>query len=215
MCAYEAPDPFSTEEAHKAVGYTVGKKRASYPRTKKAIGGFAEGLETVGIKLSKEGKGMVSNMDKLFADVPVIDATILILGFYAGYNGMTPMTAIMGWLPGFSKQKTIVSSGSTISDPFGFQGVRDTQLNVERLSQIPGGVGIPIIVPKKPENMTDQEVKDEKLFDSYRICLGCCGAIEAYMITRPGSLGAITGLVGTMAVAAAEAIKGIGAIVPG
>ena len=219
MCASSPTVPSAT---------TTVKKYA-----KKGGKAFVGGLEKVGIKLkgmSKESQSKIDAIDKLFAEASPIDGIILILGFYAGWHGHTPMTNIMGWIPGFGG----AAGGQTTTSGSGFDWYKNNPMDPYRIAQGEAAqlttkdVTTVIHHPADPPwhayawdetvttkvaveqtEKTAEQAVSAKILDSTKICMGCIGAIEAYMITRPGALAAMTGLVGDLAQAAATAAVGL------
>jgi MFS family permease len=133
-------------------------------------------------------------VDELAQDMPRADAVILVLGMIAGSQGYTPLSAILGAdITGSMKVQEKASSGA-------IQGM---------LSAGPL-VGVGLIVGGLIGTFEGLSSGDEPTDNATReawqakIAMAAIGAIEAYAITRPGTVAGI-----------GEIVKGVGEIIPG
>ena len=145
------------------------------------------------LKLPRTAKELDEAMQDLLSKLPLADAAVMMGGFFAGYHGMTPMTALLGGIGKIGVAAPI--AGNVIFDmidPFGFFH----QKAAERAAAT------------TPEDIARVEHEMAML----RWSMACVGLVEAYMMTRPGALQGVLNFVGQMAQATAE---GIDAIIPG
>ena len=149
---------------------------------KKGAKAAVKGGESFAVKLPKTTKELDETMQELLGKIPVADAMVCVAGFYAGYQGMTPMTMIMGGLKGFGAGVSTVTTvvGSVAFDP----------TNILR-------------------NLVDKvaEEKKEAVALQWKLTMACIGLIEAYMITRPGALAAVGNLAAAMTQAGIDIFK--------
>lgn len=144
----------------------------------------------------------VSRLDKLFAELPPQDALIMSMGFIAGWNGYTPLSAMLGlagngdplqWL------KDKAASGDVVA---GYQSGFFTVPGIPVVGMVAGG--ITSLIDGLSGNPSNEVSPEQNASLVVHISMGCIGAIEAYAITRPGTVQGI-----------GEIVKGIGEIVPG
>lgn len=156
---------------------------------------------------------MSETLDRFLGEIPPQDILILSMGFFAGTQGYTPLSALMKF------------SGDA---PIDVDKIKDTQLkaaagqanvSLNLLSLSPFSAWAPVLLGEYPESlfMSIDEAKSGGLTDDEKaaiearrqhliatIALGCIGAIEAYAVTRPGTVQGV-----------GEIVKGIGEMIPG
>ena len=129
--------------------------------------------------------------------MPFSDYVVLASGFYAGYMGLTPATMMLGMFGVGKKIPSFSIFGIEVPDPLGFIStmVKD-------------------IAAKDPAKAAEWGISGQtgSFPLEIKIAYACVGMIEAYMMTRPGAMGAMLNFVTGMAQATAA---GIDAIIPG
>lgn len=159
---------------------------------------------------------LVGGLDKLVADMKPEDLLIMSMGAFAGSRGYTPLTALfsVGGLSvgSVSDLKAKADKGDVVA---GFQvGFGGSPLGMftgaiplvglisglNSAAQVASKGSGPDVTPEM--SSSDKNIVVEAIYS--KIALACIGAIEAYTITRPGTLAGV-----------GEIVKGIGEIVPG
>lgn len=157
----------------------------------------------------------VKYLDDLMAEMPPTDLMVMMLGAVAGYNGYTPMSAVINVGSGLGDinkgLKEKADKGDVIAgyaygatnSPFGVLGGASPLITF-----IYGSLGAAQAAQAgtTPEtvNLPVDQRKELAQAIMAKAALAAIGAIEAYAITRPGTIAGI-----------GEIVKGIGEIVPG
>jgi hypothetical protein len=144
---------------------------------------------------SKKKFNLKEAVDELAKDMPRADAIILVLGMIAGSQGYTPLSALLGSnITGSGTIQNKAANGA-VQGFFSAGPLAGVGLIVGGLfGTIEGFVGS----GDEPTDTATREAWQSK------IAMAAIGAIEAYAITRPGTVAGI-----------GEIVKGIGEIVPG
>lgn len=150
---------------------------------------------------------LTERLDKLLAEAPPQDLLIMGFGLVAGWNGYTPITGLMNmggnavstWQDLVDKaSKGDVIAGGMAGMPLGLAGGAIGMMYAAFAGPINAMTGEREVVvePDKVKIMRDAIAA--------KTALACIGAIEAYAITRPGTVAGI-----------GEIVRGIGDIIPG
>jgi len=144
--------------------------------------------------MTKKKFNLKEAVDELARDMPRADAVILVLGMIAGSQGYTPLSAILGMdLTGSMKVQEKAASGA-------IQGMLSAGPLVG-VGLIVGGLLGTIEGLTSGDEPTDNATREAW---QAKIAMAAIGAIEAYAVTRPGTVAGI-----------GEIVKGVGEIIPG
>jgi hypothetical protein len=148
-------------------------------------------LRKLSVTLPKTGAELEKFLQEGMEHLPVADVMVMGAGFYAGYHMMTPFTLMMS---------RIFSAGKLLNPAtWAMDLASAVSLQID-------GIGISDPVQK--------ETKKNELELRYKLGYASIGLIEAYMVTRPGFMSGMLNFLGQLTLAGAEAIKGIGEIIP-
>ena len=135
-------------------------------------------------QIPKTSKQMEDVLTTAAKNVPGADYIIMLAGFIAGTKGYTPLTMLI---------KVFGIAGGMETGWPGLNPNSTWGRTVAKIEAQQSGT------PPTPENtLSAEEI----------LTLGCVGLIEAYALTRPGTVGAIGSTI-------AGVIQGIGSIIPG
>lgn len=160
-------------------------------------------LGTAKSMVSDAADRMVEMIDKMLEKLPAEDAIIFTCGFYAGYHGYTPITALMK------------GAGAGVADLQAKAAKGDLAAGLQ-LGMGFGGLGMSLGVmyaafsgPINKLLNSNVDMPESSRADiiagfEAKIALACVGAVEAYALTRPGTIAGI-----------GQIVQGIGAIIPG
>lgn len=142
-------------------------------------------------------------LDKLLGEAPPQDILILAMGFIAGANGYTPLSALFKSSGVLSSTDSLQEKAAKGDATAGFMSGLTSIPGLPIVGGIAGGLiaGLNGLFPTAPLSEPEKVTYDATMA---KLSLACIGAIEAYAITRPGTVAGI-----------GEIVKGIGEIVPG
>lgn len=168
---------------------------------------------------------IVNKLDALLADMPPADILVLAGGFLAGTMGYTPLSAILGAAGkgDISGNTEIRKAREAIKGKLTEQEMNQANNYLNQLdfmaafgsmfgNPVPGfaaswaASGVDMMADQKAPLTQEQleRQKDTREYIKLSLVMGITGMIEAYVITRPGTIAGI-----------GEIVKGIGEIVPG
>lgn len=179
-----------------------------HPVMEGAIQGSKRGYRAKPFRLPKTENEFEEAFTDLFSQMNPADVAIMTAGFFAGYHCMTPMTLLIQGAKGVMDTVDQIATGAqaagaTLAESYMFI----TGLPMELASFFTTGQWIDpstgtSYVPTKAQTKTQSVVNSTKW--SY----ACLGLIEAYMITRPGALAAVLGLLETGMSVAGSSLQG-------
>jgi hypothetical protein len=169
----------------------AGNEPTKFKKTHKALKAFKE------YQLPKSPADIDKMMENALDKVPFSDYIIMASGFYAGFHGFTPATMMLGLFGVGKKMPSYTIFGIEVPDPMGFVSTAIKNMAAQN-PELAAKYGITGQAGEFP-----LEIK---------FAYGCVGLIEAYMMTRPGAMGAMLNFVTGMAQATAA---GIDALIPG
>jgi|WetSurMetagenome_2_1015567.scaffolds.fasta_scaffold104612_3 hypothetical protein len=151
--------------------------------------------------------GLVDVVDRLTKEADPTDLFILSAGFIAGYHGYTPVTSLMklggGAISSIDDMKQKAKNGDVVAGfELGF-GLGGGVLGAGIGAAYSAFSGVFSHVSNSPDIPVD---KKKEILEGLiaHLSMACIGAIEAYAITRPGTIAGI-----------GEIAKGIGEMLPG
>lgn len=162
----------------------------------------------------------IQRMDVLFSDLPPQDLLIMAGGFIAGTQGFTPLSSLIRYgaeSPSArikEAKETAASklSGDELARANSFLGILDFNNTISAflplgwLTQQVQGAGASQMTETINAIAGGDPVKQKNVRDYLlsTVAMGCIGMIEAFALTRPGTMAGI-----------GEIVKGIGEIIPG
>lgn len=149
---------------------------------------------------------VIDRLDRFMSELAPADALIMSMGFYAGYNGYTPLTAIINQTGSGGYYQNLIDRANRGDVAAGFQGglMFGGGLLGASLGAMYSAFKGPIDALTGNPAVGEAERQDIIKGFQAKIAMACMGAIEAYAITRPGTIQGI-----------GEIVKGIGDIIPG
>jgi len=169
-------------------------------------------------KLLAQVETTTQKIDRFVGEIAPPDLLILAGGFVAGTQGWTPLSAILKVAPEFNISKKLESLKETAKQKLPPEKANAVNMMADSmgLASFFNPIAIPVVswgsgeMERQLETLPDyqESTKEEKeAMKEYfmaTLCMGIVGMVEAYVITRPGSIAGI-----------GEIIKGIGEIIPG
>jgi len=156
------------------------------------------GRKRPGSSNTDQKREFIDSLDKLFAEVNATDAIIMTAGAIAGMKGYTPLSAMINIGKG-------VATGTATGSLYNIDPLLKSALTYgTAFAGVPGIIGAYFTLWSKPAEQQTQEEKDQLAVFGDTIAMGMIGLIEAYAVTRPGTVAGV-----------GEIVKGIGGIVPG
>lgn len=145
-------------------------------------------------KVDKEA--LVRTIDRFVGEIPASDLVIMAAGAFAGSQGYTPITSMMKAFGGASLEIGTLA---------------------ERMQKDPTWLASGVVMPLPTlvaswllgnEGTTEEARYQQQDQFKAMLALSAVGLIEAYTMTRPGTLPALTKLAGDLAIAAGEIVPG-------
>jgi len=170
------------------------------------------------MKRKDTAKAITDTLDRFVGEIPPADLLILTGGFIAGTQGYTPLTAMLKLAPELDYKVKLMDAKRTAASKLTPEQASGVNAFIDTLGI--GAIGNPLggliagwgadqitqqleSMPSYQKSSSSERVAMKEYFVA-TLSLGLAGMIEAYVITRPGSIAGV-----------GEIIKGIGEIVPG
>ena len=163
---------------------------------------------------------VIQRMDVLFSDLPPQDLLIMAGGFIAGTQGFTPLSSLIRYgqetpsahIREAKEAAASKLSGDELAQANAFLGILDFNNTISAflplgwLTQQVQGAGAAQVTETINAIAGGDPVKQKNVRDYLlsTVAMGCIGMIEAFALTRPGTMAGI-----------GEIVKGIGEIIPG
>jgi len=169
-------------------------------------------------KILAQVESTAAKVDRFVGEIDPPDLLILAGGFIAGTQGWTPLSAILKIAPEFNISKKLEDLKTKAAEKLPPEKANAVNMMADsmKIATFFNPIGIPVVswgasemekeLDKLPEfqESTKEEKDAMKQYLMASLCMGIVGMVEAYVITRPGTISGI-----------GEIVKGIGEIIPG
>lgn len=134
------------------------------------------------------------SLDTMLSNLNPIDLAVFTAGAYAGWNGLTPTTAMFNIVKGVGSAIDSVSSAAASAVQ---KAATDTNVQVAAfinplfagpafLGSLIGHAAEPAQQTQAAPAQTPQQKLTQQLMNSYQFSMAMVGGVEAIMVTRPG-----------------------------
>lgn len=164
-------------------------------------------MRTAALMAKPDLSKITATLDRFVSEADPEDLALMSMGAFAGWHGYTPLTALINTAGAGVDFLQDIKEKAKKGDSIAALEYGTAMGAINPMMGGPSTIAAllyPFFNPSYGDNIATSEKVEIKDAVVAHLCLACIGAIETYVITRPGTIAGI-----------GEIVKGIGEIVPG